>query len=213
LKKPKVHGQWVHPILKVPDVQAAIDFYTQKLGFTIGFVWGDPVSAAGLNLGPAQVLVEASTSPGEGTSMYCLLQGVDRLHQFQREMGVTIAEAPADKPWGLREYWAEDPWGNKIGFGQHVPETHPKIPIERVAVPVRLEKRLAALLQDLADYKRMSVSECLEETLLHTFECTQDGFVASPHTAETFDVIEELKQKHSIDYDSHGGYRFEEAEP
>jgi len=32
----------------------------------------------------------------------------------------------------------------------------PQIKIERVDVPVRLEKRLAALLQDLAKHKRMT---------------------------------------------------------
>jgi hypothetical protein len=50
--------------------------------------------------------------------------------------------------------------------------------------PVRLERRLAALLQDLAKHKRMSVGGCLEEML--------------------------LKQKHGIDYDSHASYRFVE---
>jgi hypothetical protein len=47
------------------------------------------------------------------------------------------------------------------------------VEIERIDVPVRLEKRLAALLADLADladYKRMSLSSCLEEILLHTNE-------------------------------------------
>jgi hypothetical protein len=71
-------------------------------------------------------------------------------------------------------------------------------------VPVRLEKRLARLLQDLAEYKRMSVGSCLEEILLHT----NDG--VEPHTASTLKYIEELKKKHGIDYDSHGSYRFVE---
>jgi hypothetical protein len=74
---------------------------------------------------------------------------------------------------------------------------------------VRLEKRLAALLRDLAAHKRMSVDACLEETLLHTFERDGDG-VASPHTRRTLDYIEELKKKHGIDYDTHASYRFVE---
>ena len=48
-------------------------------------------------------------------------------------------------------------------------------------LPVRVEKRIAAVLQDLATYKRMSLSSLLEETFLHTFEPLGDG-VASPHT-------------------------------
>jgi len=72
-------------------------------------------------------------------------------------------------------------------------------------VPVRLEKRLARLLQDLAKYKRMTVGSCLEEILLHT----NDG--VGPHTTAQLKYIEELKKKHGIDYDSHGSYRFAEG--
>jgi hypothetical protein len=71
-------------------------------------------------------------------------------------------------------------------------------------VPVRLEKRLAALLLDLAEYKRMSLSSCLEETLLHTLEGV------GPHTKTDLKHIQQLKQKHGIDYDSHASYRFVE---
>jgi hypothetical protein len=78
-----------------------------------------------------------------------------------------------------------------------------------VDVPVRLEKRLAALLEDLAKRKGMSVSSALEETLLHSFEPLGEG-VASPHTPSDLRHIEELKRKHGIDYDCHASYRFVE---
>jgi len=77
---------------------------------------------------------------------------------------------------------------------------------------VRLEKRLAALLHDLAAHKRMSLSSLLEEILLHTNEPLGDG-VASPHTKSQLRYIQELKKKHGIDYDSHGSYRFVEVLP
>lgn len=74
---------------------------------------------------------------------------------------------------------------------------------------MRLEKRLAAVLHDLAEFKHMSLSSCLEETLLHTFEPLGDG-VASPHTRTDLRHIQTLKTKHGIDYDSHASYRFVE---
>jgi hypothetical protein len=79
-----------------------------------------------------------------------------------------------------------------------------------VDVPVRLEKRLAALLEELARNKRMTVGECLEETLLHSFETVSEGGVASPHTERDLARIAALKEKHGIDYDTHGSYRFVE---
>ena len=81
--------------------------------------------------------------------------------------------------------------------------------IERVEVPVRLEKRLAALLSDVAQHKGMTVDSCLEEILLHTNEPLGDG-VASPHTRRTLRYVQELKRNHGIDYDSHASYRFVE---
>lgn len=91
----------------------------------------------------------------------------------------------------------------------HLVSAGPPLPVERVDVAVRLEKRLAALLHDLAAYKRMSVGSCLEEILLHTNEPLGDG-VASPHTKRQLAHIQELKKKHGIDYDSHASYRFVE---
>jgi hypothetical protein len=51
----------------------------------------------------------------------------------------------------------------------------------------------------------MSVDGCLEEMLLHT----NDG--VGPHTKTTLHYIQELKEKHAIDYDSHASYRFVEG--
>lgn len=80
-------------------------------------------------------------------------------------------------------------------------------------VNARVEKRLAALLQDLAAHKQMTIGEVLEETLLHTFESV-DGLeghsVASPHTRRTMRFIEALKLKHGIQYETHDAYRFKE---
>ena len=56
----------------------------------------------------------------------------------------------------------------------------------------------------------MSVSECLEETLLHTFEKLAGGGVPSPHSDRTLDLIQTLKAKHGLDYDTHASYRFVE---
>ena len=64
--------------------------------------------------------------------------------------------------------------------------------------------RLAALLVDVAAQKRMLLVSLMEETLLHTL----DG--VGPHTKGELRAIEALKQKHRIDYDSHGSYRFTE---
>ena len=206
---PKVECERHHPTLPVSDVLAAVDFYTNKLGFSLGFTWGEPIDIAGVNLGDVSIhLVQGKPSP-EGCSIYFAVGNADELYEFQRDNGVDIIEPPINRPWEMRDYRVRDLYGYTLAFGHYLPSTGPPVKIERVEVPVRLEKRIAAVLKDLAAHKGMSIDSCLEETLLHTFE-KYGGGVASPHTKRTLDYIEELKKKHGIDYGVHGSYRFVE---
>lgn len=200
----------VHPGLAVDDVPAAVAFYTTQLGFSPGFTWGEPPTFAGVNLGKVQVFLEGTAPPCPPTSVFFVVENVDELFAFHASQGVTILVAPGDREYGLRDYTIRDPFGHRLTFGQYTFQFGEPLPIERVDVPVRLEKRLAAVLADLAAHKRMSLSSVLEETLLHTFEPLGDG-VASPHTGTDLRVIQQLKTKHGIDYDCHASYRFVEA--
>jgi catechol 2,3-dioxygenase-like lactoylglutathione lyase family enzyme len=206
---PPVECEQHHTSVPVADVPAAADFYTKKLGFQLAFFWGDPPVMAGVNLGDVQIFLERGTPNPKGCSMYFVVDSADDLYEFHRANGVEIVAPPEDREWGLRDYAILDLHGYRLDFGHRLHNDGPPIAIERVDVPVRLEKRLAALLHDLAGFKRMSVSSCLEEILLHTCEPLGDG-VASPHTQRTLRHIQELKKKHGIDYDSHGSYRFVE---
>ena len=206
---PEVDCERQHPSLAVTDVRAAVEFYTTRLGFTGGFTWGDPPTMAGVNLGRVQLFLERGTPAPEGCAVYFVIGNADELHEFHRASGVEILVPPGDRPYGLRDYTVRDHHGYRLTFGHPTFDAGPPLEIERVDVPVRLEKRLAAVLRDLAAFKRMSLSSCLEETLLHTFEPLGDG-VASPHTRTQLRHIQELKAKHGIDYDSHASYRFVE---
>jgi catechol 2,3-dioxygenase-like lactoylglutathione lyase family enzyme len=203
--RPLVECAQQHVSVFVSDLAAAIHFYTQKLGFTLAFTWGEPPHFAGVNLDRAQIFLDQSHPPNPaGCCLFFNVDDVDALYEFHRANGVDVAQAIDDRPWHIRDYTVRDLNGYHVVFGQHLLSAGPPIKIERVDVPVRLEKRLAALLQDLAAHKRMTISSCLEEMLLHT----NDG--VGPHTKSTLRYIQELKRKHGIDYDSHGSYRFVE---
>jgi catechol 2,3-dioxygenase-like lactoylglutathione lyase family enzyme len=201
---PLVECEQIHAGIAVEDIPSAVDFYARKLGFKPAFTWGDPPTFAGVNLGSVEMFLQKGTPTPNPTSAaaYFLVDDADRLYEFHRANGVEIAEPIADRSYGIRDYAVRDLHGYFLVFGHHLLDAGPRIRIERVDVPVRLEKRLAALLRDLAAHKRMSVSSCLEEMLLHTNEGV------GPHTKTTLRYIQELKRKHGIDYDSHGSYRF-----
>jgi catechol 2,3-dioxygenase-like lactoylglutathione lyase family enzyme len=206
---PIVDCEQQHPSLPVPSVPDAARFYADRLGFTRSFLWGDPPTMAGMNLGRVQVFLEQGSPNPAGVALYFVIGNADELFAFHQAQGVEVVQPLTDQEYGLRDYRIRDLNGYLLGFGHHLFNAGPPIPIERVEVPVRLEKRLAALLQDLARHKRMSLTGCLEEILLHTCEPLGDG-VASPHTAGDLRYIQELKVRHGIDYDSHGSYRFVE---
>lgn len=206
---PPMGCEQIHPELLVSDLAAALEFYTKKLGFWVSFTWGDPPEMAGVNLGDVQMFLHRGTPAPKGCAVYLFVDDADAMFEFQRANGVEVVEPIGDRPYGLRDYRIRDLDGYMLSFGHNLFNAGEPIEIERVDVPVRLEKRLAALLQDLAAHKHMSVNSCLEEILLHTNEPLGDG-VASPHTKRQLAYIQELKKKHGIDYDSHGSYRFKE---
>jgi len=207
--RPVVECEQQHAVLAVPDLTAALDYYTTRLGFVTSFTWGEPPRFAGVNLGNVQMFLKTGTPSPEGCEVYFMVGDADELYAFHQSQGVEVTAPLDDREYGIRDYAVRDLNGYHLSFGHPLFNAGEPIPIERVDVPVRLEKRLAALLEDLASFKRMSLSSCLEEILLHTNEPLGDG-VASPHTKRQLAYIQELKKKHGIDYDSHGSYRFVE---
>jgi uncharacterized glyoxalase superfamily protein PhnB len=204
---PFIECEQIHPGLTVTDLKTAIDFYVKKLGFKLQFTWGEPVvTFAGVTLGKAQIFLKTGTpTPSTDVSAVSFLVGdADVLYEFHQSTGVEIAQPIGDRPYGIRDYAVRDLYGYYLSFGHHLCNDGPPVKIERVDVAVRLEKRLAALLQELAKHKHMSVGSCIEEMLLHTNEGV------GPHTKMTLHYIEELKKKHGIDYDCHASYRFVE---
>jgi catechol 2,3-dioxygenase-like lactoylglutathione lyase family enzyme len=207
--RPPIECEQVHPELVVSDVRAAAEFYTSKLGFQQAFIIGDPPYIAGVNLGNVAMHLLRGTPAPEGCSVYFVVGDADELYRYHLANGVHVLLTPEDRDYGLRDYSVRDLDGHRLGFGHRIGYLGEPVPIERVEVTVRLEKRIVAILHDLAEHKQMSLSSTLEETLLHTFEPLGDG-VASPHTARTLRYIQELKQKHGVDYDCHASYHFVE---
>lgn len=201
---PEVECERHHASVCVSDVEEAVRFYTEKLGFRPGFTWGEPPTFAGVNLGEVQQFLERGTPNPEGCALYFVVGDADALYEYHSATGVEILAPPGDREYGLRDYAVQDLAGYRLSFGHYIYTVGPPIEIEREDVTVRIEKRLAALMRDLATHQGRELGETLEEILLHT--C--DG--VTPHTESTVRYIEKLKQRHGIDYDTHGSYRFVE---
>ena len=79
-----------------------------------------------------------------------------------------------------------------------------KVPVERVQLGVRMEKRMVKVLKAVAEHQDMTLGELLEDMVLHEFEG------ACAFLPKTLEVIKGFKQLYGMDYDVHTNYRFVE---
>jgi hypothetical protein len=212
------------PIINVSSMDRSFAWF-EKLGWKKRWEWGDPPDFGAVGSGGSEIFMCLDCQGGRGEDaswLAVMVDDPDAIHRRCLEQGIEVAWPPKDMEWNMREMGVRHPDGHVLRIGrpleeadesqieQQLRESGPPLQIERVDVPVRLEKRLAALLADLAEHKHMSLSSCLEEILLHTNEQLGEG-VASPHTPRTLAHIRELRRKHGIDYDCHASYRFVET--
>ncbi len=81
------------------------------------------------------------------------------------------------------------------------------IPIERVQIGVRMEKRMVKVLKALAEYHDMSLGDLLEGITLHAFENK------TPFNEATLQRIVQLKAVYGMDYGVSASHRFTEYTP
>jgi len=116
------------PHLFVSDLRASCDFFTQKLGFKIVFVYGDPPfygqlmrDGARLNLRyvDAPIIDTALKDREQLLSATMTVETTGEIKQLFLEfqsMGVQFHQALKKEPWGARNFTVKDPDGNLLLF-------------------------------------------------------------------------------------------------
>jgi len=115
------------PILDVKSVEKSIDHYTSKLGFTKNWDWpdgSDDKTFAAVTNGAVTVFLSEATEAIIPTWVFYDVNDANRVHAAYREAGVKIRAEPEDKPWGSREFLAEDPDGNVLRIASPMPHEH-----------------------------------------------------------------------------------------
>jgi len=88
-----------------------------------------------------------------------------------------------------------------------------EMPVERVQLGVRMEKRLVTVLKGLAKFQEVTLGQLLENILLHWLEAVpgQESEMAfSPHGKCALAAIADLKRVHGMDYDAHPAKAYRE---
>lgn len=86
------------------------------------------------------------------------------------------------------------------------------IPVERVQLGVRIEKRMMKVLKGLAEYYDVSLGTLLEGIVLHAFEGRDGRSCPSPFSADAYRVVNDLKKVYGMAYSAHDNYRFTERD-
>ena len=138
-KHHQLHG--VQPVLPVPDVAAAADWFVRVLGFTLDFLHGEPPHVHGrVKVGDRSfgdpIYIHLSRSEGAiqpcGETRLHVGHDIDGLHAHVLAQGGTVLLAPTDQPWGLREIVVQAPGGHRLVLGaeiDHIPSSELPRPV------------------------------------------------------------------------------------
>jgi predicted enzyme related to lactoylglutathione lyase len=104
----------VAPELPAADLQAAIAYYEQKLGF--GLVMQMPEYAIVERDDVAIHLFQDSAQSPAGVGIHIFTEGLDALHAELERRGAHVSQGIVRKPWGNRDFRVNDSSGNVIKF-------------------------------------------------------------------------------------------------
>jgi predicted enzyme related to lactoylglutathione lyase len=117
----------VSPVLLVADLDRAVEYYRDRLGFHCE-VYGDAPNFAAASRDSATILLALAPDSARLVphwkivenmwNAYIRVDDVDALYAEVQERGASIDYTIYDAPHGFREFGVQDPDGHDIAFGQ-----------------------------------------------------------------------------------------------
>ena len=163
-------------VLACTDVQQAVDFYCQKLGFKQHWLWEDPPTFAAVGLGEIEIFLGLNPQLAarvQGHGHYFHVDDLDTLHAQHVAAGAPIIEPLANKPWGMREYIVRDLNGYHIRFGGPLKYERPPTAADALPAHIKLDVRVPSI-EEYVDLcasvgwarHRPSMQDALDHTLV-----------------------------------------------
>lgn len=108
----------VAPTIPVTDMERALRFYRDILGFTVAFTNGKSVSFAVINQGGAQLHLEVQPGKAGSSHAHIMVDDLDAVHERLVRAGAAVRQAPKVQEWGLRDVVIADPDGNTFEIAE-----------------------------------------------------------------------------------------------
>jgi predicted enzyme related to lactoylglutathione lyase len=119
----------ISPVLLVADLERAVGYYRDRLGFACA-TYGDPPTFATADRDGATVLLALAENADRLVphwkivdkmwNAYIRVDDVDAIYAEVQERGAGIDYTIYDAPHGFREFGVQDPDGHDIAFGQRI---------------------------------------------------------------------------------------------
>lgn len=196
----QLHG--VQPVLPVPDVAAAADWFGRVLGFAVDFLHGDPPVRGRVKLGdrswgdPVYLHLAQTSAPIRPCGEIRLHVGhdIDGLYRHVRAGGAAVDAPPADQPWGLREFVLVAPGGHRLRLAQSIGEPRPDALPRAVIATFRpkpgMDQMLLAVVREhvptlqrlgLATDRPSLVMRATDGTIVEAFEWVSGAAIDAAH--------------------------------
>jgi uncharacterized glyoxalase superfamily protein PhnB len=117
----------ISPVLLVADLDRAVDFYRDRLGFDCR-VFGEPPNFATATRDEATILLALAADAERIVphwqivdrmwNAYVRVDDADAIYEELQRRGAEIDYTIYDAPHGFREFGVQDPDGHDIAFGQ-----------------------------------------------------------------------------------------------
>jgi uncharacterized glyoxalase superfamily protein PhnB len=116
------------PQLFVADIKASCDFFTQRLGFAIVFVYGEPPFYAQVQRDGARLNLRCVDAPLIDSTLrerqsllsasitVATAEEIKMLFLELQSAGVVFHQTLKAEPWGARDFIVKDPDGNLLLF-------------------------------------------------------------------------------------------------
>jgi uncharacterized glyoxalase superfamily protein PhnB len=122
----------VIPVLRYPDVPAAVAWLCEAFGFSERLRIADHRVQMTFGSGALVIANGASSAapptdpvPSKAHSVMVRVVDLERHRERAERAGARIERPPADYPYGERQYTAVDPWGGVWTFSESIADVDP----------------------------------------------------------------------------------------
>jgi lactoylglutathione lyase len=109
----------VAPSIYITDMDRALIFYRDGLGFSLLFV-DDPPRRIVVNHGSAVLHLDIEPAKAGTSRTHMLVEDLDGVINRLAKAGIKLLQPPTVQEWGLRDLWVADPDGNVFELAEPV---------------------------------------------------------------------------------------------